>query len=139
MRNGVAVELHSGDLVYQGDVIQTRSASTIGIGFVDGSAFNMTANARMVLNEMVYDPNGSNNSAFISLVQGSISFMAGQVAKTGDMKVDTPVATMGIRGTIVVVDISADNGPTKISSQFDPTTGLREGQPRQHHRPHLDR
>src|SRR3954465_15883124 len=123
IRNGVAVELHAGDLVYQGDVLQTRSASTLGIGFVDGTAFNMTANARMVLNEMVYDPNGTNNSAFISLVQGSISFMAGQVAKTGDMKVDTPVGTMGIRGTIVLVDISANNGTTNVSSVFDPTTG----------------
>jgi hypothetical protein len=30
---------------------------------------------------------------------------------------------MGIRGTIVIVEISANNGPTKISSIFDPNTG----------------
>ena len=59
----------------------------------------------MVLNEMVYDPNGSNNSSLISLVQGTISFVAGATAKQGDMKVDTPVATMGIRGTAVLVEI----------------------------------
>ena len=60
---------------------------------------------RMVLNEMVYDPNGSNNSSLISLVAGTISFVAGETAKHGDMKVDTPVATMGIRGTAVLVEI----------------------------------
>ena len=59
----------------------------------------------MVLNEMVYDPNGSNNSSLISLVAGTISFVAGETAKHGDMKVDTPVATMGIRGTAVLVEI----------------------------------
>src|SRR3979490_2605356 len=59
----------------------------------------------MVLNEMIYDPNGSNNSSLISLVQGTISFVAGATAKHGDMKVDTPVATMGIRGTAVLVEI----------------------------------
>jgi VCBS repeat-containing protein len=54
---------------------------------------------------MVYDPNGSNNSSLISLVSGTISFVAGETAKHGDMKVDTPVATMGIRGTAVLVEI----------------------------------
>ena len=54
---------------------------------------------------MVYDPNGSNNSSLLSLVAGTISFVAGATAKHGDMKVDTPVATMGIRGTAVLVEI----------------------------------
>jgi FecR protein len=123
IRNGVPVALNVGDVVYQGDVVQTRAASSLGIGFIDGTAFNLSANARMVLNEMVYDPNGTANSSVVSLVQGTISFVAGQVAKTGDMQVQTPVATMGIRGTIVIVEISANNGPTKISSVFDPNTG----------------
>ena len=54
---------------------------------------------------MVYDPNGSNNSSLLSLVAGTITFVAGETAKHGDMKVDTPVATMGIRGTAVLVEI----------------------------------
>ena len=99
----------------KGDVIQTGGNSAVGIIFTDGATFNLAANARMVLNEFVYDPNGSANSAAISLVQGTINFLAGQVAKTGDMKVGTPVATMGIRGTAVNVTISADNGATNVS------------------------
>ncbi|HEX3116704.1 MAG TPA: VCBS domain-containing protein [Bradyrhizobium sp.] len=67
--------------------------------------FGLSSNARMVLNEMVYDPNGSNNSSLLSLVAGTITFVAGETAKHGDMKVDTPVATMGIRGTAVLVEI----------------------------------
>jgi VCBS repeat-containing protein len=41
-------------------------------------------------------------------VAGTISFVAGETAKHGDMKVDTPVATMGIRGTAVLVEIDFD-------------------------------
>ncbi|MBV9555515.1 MAG: VCBS domain-containing protein, partial [Pseudolabrys sp.] len=115
VRNGVAVTLNVGDQVLKGDVIQTLSDSAVGVIFTDGTTFNLSSNARMVLNEFVYDPNGSNNAAAISLVQGTISFLAGQVAKTGDMKVGAPVATMGIRGTAVNVNISADNGATQIS------------------------
>ena len=83
LRNGVAVELNVGDLVFQGDVVQTRSDSTLGIAFADGSAFNLNDNARMALNEFVYDPNSTSNSALINLVQGTVSFIAAQVAKTG--------------------------------------------------------
>src|SRR4029078_2419724 len=41
----------------------------------------------------------------ISLVAGTITFVAGQTAKHGEMKVYTPVATMGIRCTAVLVQI----------------------------------
>lgn len=120
IRNGVSVELHIGDAVQKGDVVQTGSDSSIGMTFVDGSAFGMTSNARMVLNEMIYDPNGSSNSSLISLVQGTITFVAGQTAKNGNMRVETPVATMGIRGTAVLVEIAANDGPTKFSVLAEP-------------------
>ncbi len=105
IRNGVSVILNNGDNVEKGDVVATGSDSTLGVTFIDGTVFGLSSNARMVLNEMVYDPNGSNNSSLISLVAGTISFVAGETAKHGDMKVDTPVATMGIRGTAVLVEI----------------------------------
>jgi len=99
MRNGVAVALHVGDAVYKSDVVQTGADSSVGIGFPDGTALNLVANTRMALNDYVYDPNGTSNDALFSLVQGTFSFVAGKVAHTGDMKIETPVATMGIRGT----------------------------------------
>src|SRR5207245_9486434 len=96
------------DNVKKGDVVASGSDSTLGITFVDGSVFGLASNAKMVLNEMIYDPNGSDNKSLISLVAGTISFVAGATAKHGDMKVDTPVATMGIRGTAVLVEIDFD-------------------------------
>lgn len=105
IRNGVSIILNMGENVEKGDVVQCGSNSTLGLTFVDGTVFGLSSNARMVLNEMVFDPNGSNNSSLLSLVAGTITFVAGETAKHGDMKVDTPVATMGIRGTAVLVQI----------------------------------
>ena len=105
LRNGVAIILNNGDNVEKGDVVQTGTHATLGITFIDGTVFGLLSNSRMVLNEMVYDPNGSNNSSLLSLVAGTITFVAGETAKHGDMKVDTPVATMGIRGTAVLTEI----------------------------------
>jgi len=120
VRNGVAVSLNVGDAVLKGDVVQTQGGSALGIIFADGTAFNMTANARMVLNDFVYNPGGATNSALLNLVQGSFTFIAGEVAKSGDMKVGTPVATMGIRGTAVQVDINLSDGTTKLSVLVEP-------------------
>ena len=105
IRNGVSIILNQGDNVHKGDVVQSGSDSTLGITFIDGTVFGLASNAKMVLNEMIYDPNGSDNKSLLSLVQGTISFVAGATAKKGDMKIDTPVATMGIRGTAVLVEI----------------------------------
>ena len=115
VRNGVTIVLNNGDNVYQNDVVQTGSGSTLGLVLDDGTTFNLSANARLMLNDLVYDASSTSNSALYTLVQGAASFVAGQVARTGDMKVATPVATIGIRGTMVILDASAIDGAVSIS------------------------
>ena len=104
--------------VYLGDVVQTGADGRIGISFTDNTAFNLSPNARMVLNEFVYDPKGTSNSTFFSLTKGTFTFIAGEVAKTGDMKIDTPVAVVGIRGTTPHIEI-ADDGTVKFSTLIE--------------------
>lgn len=105
----------AGDLVYRGDLISTGTDGKLSITFADGSAFNVSANARMEINEFVYDPKGHANSSLMSLSKGTFTFIAGNVAHTGDMKVDTPLGTMGIRGTAPRVEILED-GTVKFST-----------------------
>src|SRR4029077_20350860 len=90
-----------------------------------GTVFGLSSNAKMALTDMVYDPNGSSNSSFLSLLQGTITFVAGETAKHGDMKVDTPVATMGIRGTAVLAELGFEVNvpgaePTQLRVLFEP-------------------
>ncbi|MCP4615047.1 MAG: FecR domain-containing protein [Bradyrhizobium sp.] len=115
---GKADQAKIGDLVYLGDVVRTGADGKAGINFADGSSFNLSSNARIVLDEFVYDPNGKSNSTLFTLTKGTFTFVAGSIAKTGDMKVDTPVATMGIRGTTPHVEIS-DDGSVKFSTLIE--------------------
>jgi len=107
-----------GDLVYLGDMVQTGTDGRVGINFTDGTSFNLSSNARMALSEFVYDPNGKSNSTLFNLTKGTFTFVAGNIAKTGDMKIDTPVATMGIRGTTPHVEVS-DDGTVKFSTLIE--------------------
>ncbi len=107
-----------GDPIYLGDIVATGGDGRVGITFTDGTAFDLSSNARMAMTEFVYDPNGTANSTLLSLTKGTFTFVAGKIAKSGDMKVDTPVATMGIRGTTPRVEIS-DDGSVKFSTLIE--------------------
>jgi hypothetical protein len=116
--SGQGSQTKVGDLVYLGDVVQTGADGRIGINFTDGTSFNLSSNARMAMTEFVYDPNGKSNSSLLNLTKGTFTFVAGNIAKTGNMKVDTAVATMGIRGTTPHVEIS-DNGTFKFATLIE--------------------
>jgi hypothetical protein len=119
MRNGAEVTLKIGDPIYKSDIIQTASGSSVGITFPDGTALHITANARMALSDYSFDANSTTNGAFFHLIDGTFSFVAGQVARTGGLKIETPVGTVGIRGTTgwvqQVATISATVGNTTYS------------------------
>ena len=104
-RNGVSVALNVGDVVYKSDVIVTGADAKCGLTFPDGTALELLPNTRMALNEYDYDAKSTSNQALFTLVEGTFGFVAGKVAHTGDMKIGTPVATMGIRGTTGVVQM----------------------------------
>jgi hypothetical protein len=116
--SGQASQTKVGDVVYLSDVVKTGANGRVGINFTDGTSFDLSSNAQMALSEFVYDPNGKSNSSLLSLIKGTFTFVAGNVAKTGNMKVDTPVATLGIRGTTPHIEIS-DDGTVKFATLIE--------------------
>ena len=68
-----------------------------------------------MLNELDFDPAGTSNIRSLALLQGAATFVAGQIAKSGDMQVSTPVAAIGVRGTAVLLDINSVDGQVSIS------------------------
>src|SRR5262249_58910038 len=72
---GVVAQVKVGDPVCRDDTIETGADGAVGITFTDGTAFNLSNNARMVLNQYVCD--GTSNSALFSLSKGAFAFIAG--------------------------------------------------------------
>jgi hypothetical protein len=100
--DGTKGVLHKGDPIYQGDILQTEKGGSIGMLFMDGTTMALGGNGRLVLDEMVYDAATQTGKSAFSLVQGSFSFVSGQIAKSAPdaASIRTPVATIGIRGTL---------------------------------------
>ncbi|MFK7870787.1 MAG: Ig-like domain-containing protein [Roseobacter sp.] len=114
--DGTRIALEVGVKIYQNDLVETTSVGGVSVTFVDGTIFTLAASSRMVIDDLVYDPNANDNGAGFNLIQGSFVFIAGQIAKTGGMEVSTPSATMGIRGTTVIVKVATVDGIT--TSEF---------------------
>jgi FecR protein len=111
-----AAGLRVSDFIFKNDILETGPSSTLGITFDDETTFSLSANTRITVDEFVYQQSGSANAALFTVARGTAAFLASKVASTGDMKIATPVATMGIRGTTGVVDVpqTGTTGEPKI-------------------------
>jgi Ca2+-binding RTX toxin-like protein len=99
--DGSKIKAATGLEIFQGDVVETDADGAIGIVFADDSTFSLAEAGQMTIDEMVYDPGGQQGTAALSVAQGVFTFVSGQIAKTAvdAMVINTPTATLGIRGT----------------------------------------
>jgi hypothetical protein len=105
IRNKDSIPLKLQDDIFQDDVLQTSANSTLGVTFTDATTFNLTANARITVDSFVYEDGGKQNGALFDITKGTVAFVAAAVAKTGDMRISTPTATLGIRGTTGLIEV----------------------------------
>jgi hypothetical protein len=107
-RNNATSALALRDPVYKTDVLQTNVDGTLGITFDDETTFTLKPNTRLAVDEFVYEEGGANNAAVFNVVRGTAAFVAAEVAHTGNMRIDTPSSTLGIRGTTGLVEVPGD-------------------------------
>ena len=121
-RNDKSIPLALKDDIYLNDVVQTSANSALGVTFSDGTTFNLKANAQITIDNFVYEEGGKKNAGVFDVAKGTVAFVAAQVAKTGDMQITTPTATLGIRGTSGLVEVPAAAprrpAPTTSTSSF---------------------
>jgi hypothetical protein len=82
------------------DQVQTGGASRLQLLLLDKSKFTVGANARLTIDRFVYDPNGG-SSFSASVAKGAFRFMSGKSGRDSNSSIKSPVATIGIRGTVV--------------------------------------
>ncbi|NQV47656.1 MAG: FecR domain-containing protein, partial [Rhodospirillaceae bacterium] len=110
--DGTETPLAIGGPVYQGDVIATGDDGAVGVVLADQTVFSMAENGRITLDEMVFDAATQDGSVALTASEGIFTFVSGMVAKTNPdaMTIETPLATIGIRGTQLGVELGDDTG-----------------------------
>jgi len=127
-RNNATSALALRDPVYKNDVLQTKVDGTLGITFDDETTFTLKPNTRLAVDEFVYQEDGTSNAAIFNVVRGTAAFVAAEVAHTGNMKIDTPTSSLGIRGTTGLVEVpEGGTAGSQVSIKLYPDADGRVG------------
>jgi hypothetical protein len=102
-----------GGAVRQGDRVVTGAASTVSIALRDGTVVFVSPNSAVELALYRFEPTSEDGNAVLSLLKGSLRVVTGLITRAAPatepakVKVTTPTAVIGIRGTDAVVDANS--------------------------------
>ncbi|WP_419786351.1 FecR domain-containing protein [Pseudodesulfovibrio sp.] len=88
--------------VYADDLVKTTGpGSAVEIKFLDGALLSQGPNSSTVLDTYVFDPDQSTGEMAVKLLQGTFRSVTGEIVDMNPegFKLETPMATIGIRGT----------------------------------------
>ena len=112
-----------------GDAIASGPASQLQMLLRDRSVFTIGSNARLTIDKFVYDPSRGTGDVAASVAKGAFRFMSGRTlsATGGGAAVSTPVASIGVRGTIIEGVVGEDAlatvaGEPGVPAGGDPST-----------------
>lgn len=106
---GTSRALSVGSDVFANEQIRTSEASSAQFMLLDKTSLTIGPNANLVLDRFIYDPNRNSGSVVVKATKGAFRFITGALNPTR-YTINTPVATLGIRGTIL--DILISGNPT---------------------------
>ena len=98
--------------VYQNDIVITRDLGT-ALQFTDQSLLTVSSNSRVVLDSFVFDPSTGTLDGKVKLGIGVFRLVSGALVKHDNLQLLTPVTTLTIRGTDLLVAVEAD-GTTRL-------------------------
>ncbi|PYN80892.1 MAG: hypothetical protein DMD96_12555 [Candidatus Rokuibacteriota bacterium] len=110
-RAGQRLPAAVGQAVQQGDVVITGADGSVGITFRDNSLVSVGPDSVLSIDRFVFNSTTHQGNFDSSLKQGTLAVVSGKLAKQSPeaMKVKTPAAILGVRGTEFLVR----TGPAK--------------------------
>ncbi|NVK35841.1 MAG: FecR domain-containing protein [Rhodobacteraceae bacterium] len=110
--------IYIGDNVAFGQRIETSKTGLVQVLLVDGSTFTVGADADLVIDEFVYDPEAGAGHLIATFAKGVARFVGGKLSKNeGGVTVHTPTGTIGIRGGMADLRVS-ETGEGSFSLLF---------------------
>jgi hypothetical protein len=89
-----------GNAIAHRERIQTTSAGSVQLIFLDKTSMTVGPNSDLANDEYVYDPATNTGKLAATLTKGVMRFVGGQISHAGNAQVATPTAVIGIRGGV---------------------------------------
>ena len=106
LRDSARLPVKPGDPVYTKDIVQTGEHGSVGITFTDNSVFSAGPNSQIGLEQFRFEPTAG-GEMLASIPRGTLSIVSGEITKKspGALKITTPTAVLGVRGTTFAVQV----------------------------------
>jgi hypothetical protein len=87
--------------VYQGDTLRTYWNGHVGVSFKDDTRISLGPSSCVTIPKYLFSPEQQQYGFVLRLLFGTLQYLSGLTAKLspGAMKIETPTATIGVRGT----------------------------------------
>lgn len=107
VRAGTRSAAKIGDPLYEKDTIETGADGSIGITFIDNTVMSSGPNSQIVLEDYKFNSSNFTGSMLTDMRRGTVSMVSGDIARSspGAMKVRTPTAILGVRGTHFAIEV----------------------------------
>lgn len=107
LRGGQRIEAQPGKPLFQGDVLATGAGGRLGVILRDDTTFSLGPLSEIRLENFVYRPAEHKLGMILKFSRGVMAYLSGKVAKLapGSVRLETPVATLGVRGTYLAVKV----------------------------------
>jgi trimeric autotransporter adhesin len=104
-----------GDPVVRDQRIETGPQGLVQILLADGTSFTVGPNSSIVIDSFVYDPEKQTASLAATMTKGALRFIGGKASKaSGDVTINTPIGTAGIRGAVVDINLDGKTADGQI-------------------------
>jgi hypothetical protein len=106
-RGGRSIQAEPNLKLYESDVIKTGANGKAGLILEDDTVISMGFNSTIALKSFLFQPNEKKLSFIARVYHGTASFISGQIAKLAPslVHIETPHATVGVRGTHVLIQV----------------------------------
>jgi FecR protein len=107
IRQGTEVNLQVGAEIFEGDTIVTNSDGAVGIIFTDGAVLTLGPSGKLIVEDFLFKPAEQNVSFISRVVKGTVAFASGAIGRIspGSVQFKTPTATLGLRGTKILIHV----------------------------------
>ena len=105
-----------GDRIFHNEAIETEVESSTQLLFLDETTMSIGPESRLVLDTFVFDPDPNVSKVVMSATVGVFRFVSGSLA-SASYEIRTPVAIIGVRGTVFDLLVAPDGATTVILRQ----------------------
>jgi hypothetical protein len=108
LRDAQRFPVSLGDALFEKDTIVTGADGSIGITFIDNTMFSTGPNSEVALDEYQFDSSNFHGGMLANMRRGTLSVVSGDIPRStpGAMKIKTPTAILGVRGTSFAIQVS---------------------------------